>query len=320
MSSNGNWKLGFLMALITALMWGLLPIAMKFLLKVMDPYTLTWFRFAGSLSILGTYLVSRRKIPSLRKMTRGNIILLAVASFGLAGNYTLYLLGLDFVSPNTAQVVIQLAPVLLFLGGIVIFKESIRGIQWAGVIILFGGLLFFFRDRMLYMAEESRGDLYKGVLLIVLAAVSWMTYALAQKAALKDFSSDQILVVIYMAASLIMLPTSEPLDALSLSPIQAAFLLFAALNTFIAYGCFAEALNLWEASRVSAVIAAAPIFTIFFTKIILLGDYLDMGENPDISILQGFAAGAVVIGSVMVALGSRKKVRDPEEARLNPPE
>jgi len=320
MSSNENWKLGFLLALITALMWGLLPIAMKFLLKVMDPYTLTWFRFSGSLLILAPLLASRRKLPSLKRMTRRAIILLAVASFGLAGNYTLYLLGLDFVSPNTAQVVIQLAPVLLFLGGIVLFKESIRGIQWAGVVILFGGLLFFFRDRLIYMAEESRGDLYKGVILIVLAAVSWMTYALAQKAALKDFSSEQILVVIYLAASLIMLPTAEPQTALSLNPLQAAFLLFAALNTFIAYGCFAEALNLWEASRVSAVIAAAPIFTIFFTKLILQGDYLDMGKNPDISLLQGFAAGAVVIGSVMVALGSRKKVRDPEEVKLSLPE
>ena len=48
MKSTGNWKLGFLLAMTTALMWGLLPIAMKVLLKSMDPFTLTWYRFAAA--------------------------------------------------------------------------------------------------------------------------------------------------------------------------------------------------------------------------------------------------------------------------------
>ncbi len=320
MDSNGNWKLGFLLAIITTLMWGLLPIAMKFLLQTMDPYTLTWYRFAGSLLLIVAYLAYKKKFPSFKNISGKNILILAIASLGLAGNYTLYLLGLDYVSPNTAQVVIQLAPILLFLGGIFIFKESIRGLQWVGVIVLFGGLLLFFRDRMFTMATEWRGDFYKGVAFIVLAAVSWMTYALAQKAALKDFSSDQILAVIYLSASIVVFPVSDPSTALSLTPVQTGFLIFAALNTFIAYGCFAEALNLWEASRVSAVIAAAPIFTIIFTKIILSGDYLYMGSNPDITPIQGVAAAAVVVGSATVALGSRKKIKDVEEIKLTLPD
>lgn len=320
MKSTGNWKLGFLLALITALMWGLLPIAMKVLLKAMDPYSLTWFRFVVSLVLIGFYLLYKKKIPSPKKLNRKNIILLAIASVGLALNYILYLKGLDHVSPNTAQVVIQLAPVLLFLGGLVIFRESFRGVQWLGAVVLFGGLMVFFRDRLSMMASEWRGDFYKGVIFIVLAAIFWMTYALAQKAALRDFSSDQILAVIYFSASILVLPISDPSTVVSFNLVQIGFLAFACLNTFIAYGCFAEALNLWDVSRVSAVIATAPIFTIIFMKMILYGDYLDMGANPDITLIQGFCAAAVVIGSVIVALGNREKIKDVEEAKLTLPD
>ena len=320
MKSNEHWKLGFLLALITTLMWGLLPIALKILLKSMDPVTITWYRFSVSLLMIGIYLIYKKKIPSLKKFNRRNITLLAVASLGLAGNYVLYLKGLDYVSPNTAQVVIQLAPVLLFLGGIIVFKESIKGVQWVGVIVLFGGLLLFFENRMSNLISEWRGDFYKGVVLIILAAITWMTYALAQKAALKDFSSDQILGIIYTVSAILVLPLSQPVTVVSLNLTQLGFLIFVCLNTFVAYGCFAEALNLWEASRVSAVISAAPIFTIIFTKLILWGDLLDMGANPDITMVQGFAAAAVVIGSILVALGSRTKKKTVEEAKLTLPD
>ncbi len=320
MKSTGNWKLGFLLAMTTALMWGLLPIAMKVLLKSMDPFTLTWFRFAASLGMIGLYLLYKKRIPSIQKFSRRNIILLSVASLGLAGNYVLYLKGLDYVSPNTAQILIQLAPMLLFLGGIIVFKESIRGVQWIGIAVLFGGLLLFFRDRLLTMVSEWRGDFYRGSIFIILAAFSWMAYALAQKASLRDFSSDQILAVLYLAASVLVLPVSDPVTVSVLTPVQIGFLVFACLNTFIAYGCFAEALNLWDASRVSAVIALAPIFTIVFTKIILLGDYLDMGANPDITWIQGVSAAAVVVGSVLVALGSRARIKDLDEVKLTLPD
>ena len=119
------------------------------------------------------------------------------------------------------------------------------------------------------------------------------------------------------------MPVSEPEIAFSFNLTETGFLIFAGLNTFVAYGCFAEALNLWDASRVSAVIALAPIFTIIFTKIILSGELLDLGANPDITLVQGLAAAGVVVGSIMVSLGNRETVEDEvhiEEAKLNLPD
>ena len=52
--SSGRWLYGFLLALTTTLLWGVLPIMLKEVLKVMDPYTVTWYRLlSAGLVLLG---------------------------------------------------------------------------------------------------------------------------------------------------------------------------------------------------------------------------------------------------------------------------
>ncbi|HCP02937.1 MAG TPA: EamA family transporter, partial [Pseudomonas sp.] len=46
--SSGRWLYGFLLALTTTLLWGVLPIMLKEVLKVMDPYTVTWYRLLSA--------------------------------------------------------------------------------------------------------------------------------------------------------------------------------------------------------------------------------------------------------------------------------
>ena len=45
--ASGRWKLGLAMALVTAACWATLPVALKMTLELLDPYTLTWFRFVS---------------------------------------------------------------------------------------------------------------------------------------------------------------------------------------------------------------------------------------------------------------------------------
>ena len=76
----------------------------------------------------------------------------------------------------------------------------------------------------------------------------------------------------------------------------------------IAYGCFAEAMNIWDASKVSATLALAPLFTIGSLKLVVI-------FNPDYEFSDrlGFLAlgGALllVIGSVLTALMPALKQR-----------
>jgi drug/metabolite transporter (DMT)-like permease len=60
----------------------------------------------------------------------------------------------------------------------------------------------------------------------------------------------------------LLFPPAQLAQVLELNGLQLGMLVFCCANTVIAYGCFAEALEHWEVSRVSAVVTLAPIVTV----------------------------------------------------------
>jgi drug/metabolite transporter (DMT)-like permease len=255
--TTGRWQLGLILALITTVMWGMLPIALKILLFSMDPYTLTWYRFLAATLVLGIWLLAKGDMPGFRDKPRFVIGLLVIAVVGLSANFVLYIVGLDSISPGTAQIVIQLAPMFLLVGGLVFFKERFSRRQWTGFVILSVGLLLFFNRRLAELFTVL-GSYTIGVLFIVVASITWAAYALAQKQLLRDYSSAQVMFIIFLVALIAFYVPTELGQIKTLDASGIAILVFASINTLIAYGCFAEALNHWEASRLSAVLAITP--------------------------------------------------------------
>jgi drug/metabolite transporter (DMT)-like permease len=230
-------------------------------LKSVDPYTVTWYRFASSALILGIVLGMTGGLPVIRKFDRRTWILLAIAFVGLTGNYVLYIVALVHTSPTITQTVAQLGPMILLFGGLVVFKEKFSGLQWLGFAVLMAGLVLFFHDRLLEL-RNLNGDLGTGVLFLTVAAFIWAAYGLAQKRLLKALGSQQILLILYIGAALALIPTSAPGSIRQASALQLSMLAFCCLNTLVAYGAFAEGLKHWEVSRFGAVLATAPLFTV----------------------------------------------------------
>ena len=143
-----NWRRGFTLALATAALWGVLPIALKVVLEGMDAYTIVWWRFAAAMAGLGAFLAVRGELPRIRGAGSAAVALIAVATVTLTGNYVLYLVALDHTTPSVTQVVIQLAPLMLLVGGVVVFREHFVPAQWLGFAVLGAGLLLFFNERL----------------------------------------------------------------------------------------------------------------------------------------------------------------------------
>src|SRR5688572_21632153 len=190
-STTGRWRLGLFLAILTMMTWATLPVALKIALAHVDPWTLTWFRFLVAAVVIGLWL-GPRSIAGSFKGRRSNVWrLLLVAALGLIANYVLYVLGLNLTAPAVSQVLIQVAPMLMGLGGLWFFGERYSKAQWVGFVLLIAGLLIFFHHQLLVVgAGEKR--LWQGALLILLAGISWATYALAQKQLLREFSSARI--------------------------------------------------------------------------------------------------------------------------------
>ena len=299
--TTGNWRLGLGLSLITVVLWGLVPVALAIILNKLDPYTINWFRFATSFILLGCYLVKQGNLPKLERLKSVPLYLFAIAILGLTGNYIFFVMGLKATSPSHAEVLIQSAGVFLSLGGLLIFKERYTRYQWMGVGVLIAGFMGFFYEQLKVLATES--DRYiSGSIMLIVAGISWAIYALIQKQLLTKLDSTHIMWIIYGGCGIFFGAMAKPQTLTQLDSIEWIALIFCGLNTVIAYGAFAESLQHLEASKVSAILALAPIFTIVSMSITawLLPGLVTPEHITSLGLL---GAILVVAGSMSISLG-----------------
>jgi len=299
--ASGRFLPGLLLSSTTMLLWGALPLILEGALESLDAVTLTWFRMAFSGAVLVAWLGRRGQLPRLRQLAPRGRGLLAVATLFLAANYLSYLLGLERTNAAASQVMIQAAPLLLALGGIVVFREPFARVQWWGLGLLALGMGAFFAEEVRQLVAGL--DRYlTGALFIGVASITWAVYGMAQKQLLLWLPSQAIMLCIYLGSAVLFTPGAAPGLLLGLDAAAWILVLLASLNTLVAYGTFAAALEHWEASRVAAILALTPLATLAFAR---AAAALWPGfVNTSTASPAAFAAAAVVVaGSLLVALG-----------------
>lgn len=94
------------------------------------------------------------------------------------------------------------------------------------------------------------------------AAFTWSIYGLIQKRLLRVYAPATTILMFYLVGVLLYLPFASPLRLLSCTPQEFLLLGVCGLTSLVSYVAFAEALNHWEASRVSASLAVVPVITV----------------------------------------------------------
>ncbi|WP_145556522.1 DMT family transporter [Yersinia canariae] len=304
MDTKQQAGLGIFLALTTAVFWGALPIAMKQVLEVMEPYTIVWYRFMMAAVGLGIILASRRQLPSLKLFRQRRwLILLIIATCGLLGNFIFFSSSLQYLSPTTSQVIGQLSPVGMMVASVLILKERMRITQVIGAGMLICGLLLFF-NTSLHEIFTRLTDYTLGVALGVCAAVVWVSYGVAQKVLLRRMASQQILLLLYTLCAVALFPLAKPAVIFQLNGWQFACLLFCGVNTLVGYGALAEAMARWQAAQVSALVTLTPLFTLFFSILLALA-WPDMFTAPSLNFVGYVGAFVVVAGAMFSAIGHR---------------
>lgn len=304
MDFKNDATIGFLLALTTAILWGTVPIAVREIVPNMTPVTLVWYRFLLSFGLLFIILLSKRQLPQKKQfMNKRVLLLLFIATIGLAGNFTLFSAALLYISPTVTQVVAQLSSVGLLLAGLIVFKEQLKPSQAVGVIILILGLGLFFNTSIIEILTELT-TYSKGVLLAVCAATIWVVYGLTQKVLLKDLKSPQILLILYFGCIVLLLPFTNLIEIMNLSLFQLLLLGYCGINTIVGYGALAEAMNRWQVSQVSAMITLTPLFTLIFSDILALL-WPETFLFPELNLLGYIGALVVVAGAMFTAVGHR---------------
>lgn len=294
--------IGFILVLIAVLMWGTLPIILQPVLPYIDNQTVVWCRFF--VAAIGAYLIlfMGKKRAFLAQLKRQHIILILLGIIGLSANFLLYNLTLKYIPATVSQVLSPLSSFFMLICGIFIFKEKLLIHQKIGLTILLIGLALFFNDRFADFSHVNSFSL--GIFFCVSSSIVWVVYAVAQKFLLRNFTSQQILFAMYLGCTLVFLPVAKPAQLLHLSPITLLFLFYACIGTILAYGCYAEALNRWDISKISMIMPLIPIVTILFSFIFawLLPHNF---SYPNLNLLSYIGAGVVVFGSFFSSAGYR---------------
>ncbi|HBO39550.1 MAG TPA: EamA family transporter, partial [Pasteurellaceae bacterium] len=204
------------------------------------------------------------------------------------------------------QVLSPLSSFVMLLVGVFVFKEKMGLHQKIGLIILLIGLLLFFNNRLSDLLQLNM--YFKGVIIAFMASTIWVAYGIAQKMLLLKFSAQQILLIIYIGCSFIFLPFSTPSQIFALDGLQLGCLIFCCANTVIAYGSYAEAINCWEVSKVSAMMTQISVFTIIFSEILT---YMapDIFVDQSLNLLSYVGALLVTSGALLSAVGHKIVLR-----------
>lgn len=301
--ANSSVK-GMMLALTTAIMWGLLPLALKSVLTLMDAYTITWYRFIFAAFFVGLLLLTKKRVPLSILSQPKRLKRLLFAAIFLSLNYVLYLSSLHFVPAETAQMLIQMAPFFMIIGGVVFIKEHFSRGQMVGSVILTSGLLMFFNQQFMTNAGIDNNAFTTGFFIMLAAAITWAAYAIIQKKMLRYYSSNQIMWCIYLVSTLFFLPLATPSQISTLNVTALLLLLFCCANTLVAYGTFAKSLEYLPTAKVSATLAITPLLTVLFSTI-AEHYWPQLYQAQHLNILAYIGGGVVVLGSMLTALGDR---------------
>jgi drug/metabolite transporter (DMT)-like permease len=256
---------GVLYALITALLWGVLAIALKIAVARIDPATIVWFRFILSFIPLFIWVMIYRR-EHLRILIRPPL-LLVIATIMLSVNYLGFNYGVKYTSPGNAQIFIQTAQILLALAGIVFLKERFTRIQGGGFMLAIIGLLLFYNQQLLHFADNPI-EYNRGILLILMAAIAWATYAIIQKILVVRFSGAALNLFIFGLPSLLYLPAVNFSQLGSLTFVWWLLLIFLGINTLVSYTMLALSLKYLEASKISIILIMNPVITFILMGIL----------------------------------------------------
>jgi drug/metabolite transporter (DMT)-like permease len=207
--------------------------------------------------------------------------------------------GLTYVSATVCSVLISTIPVFAIIGAWLIFKERLKIINYAGIIVSFIGVLVFILN-----GDGSISFNIKGLGLLFLAVISAVGYNLILNRLVGTYSPVYIVNAQNLIGVILFLPLFIILDFHHFITIPFTFkLLIPIIGLSIFASCAAFILFAWAVKKMGISKATAfsnciPVFTAIFS-FILIGDRLTFQNIAGMII--------VIAGLFMSQLSGMKK-------------
>jgi drug/metabolite transporter (DMT)-like permease len=286
--------------MLSMIFWAFSFIWFKIANKTFQPITIVFLRLLFSVILLSLYLVLAKGFMKIRKGDFRLFFLLALFEpffYFIGESY-----GLTYVSATVCSVMISIIPVFATIGAWIIFKEKLRPVNYAGIIISFIGILVFLLNK-----DGSLSYNLKGIALLFFAVISAVGYNLVLSRLVGKYSPVYIVNVQNVIGAILFLPVFMITDFNtfihgSYTPVM--FLPVIALAAFASSGAFI--LFAYSVSKIG--ILKANVFTNFIPLFTALFSFILMGERLTFQNVLGMIV--VIAGILMAQLNGRVKSVD----------
>ncbi len=258
--------------LLAMIFWAFSFIWFKIANRTFRPVTIIFIRLLFAVIFLNIYLGVKKKFVKIKKEDRKLFLILAVFE------PFLYFIGesngLTYVSATVGSVLISTIPVVATIGAWVIFRERLRFVNYAGIIMSFIGVIVFVLNKNGAISFST-----KGFLLLMLAVFSASGYNLTLGRLVGNYSPAFIVNVQNTIGLILFLPVFLIFDLRHLQDTAFSFSSFARileLSVFASCGAFilfAYSVRNMGITRANVFTNFIPIFTALFSFMIL-GDNL----------------------------------------------
>ena len=252
--------------------WSFSFIWFKVANKMFHPITIVFIRLLFSVILMTSFLIVTRSYMKIKKTDRKLFLTLALFEpfFYFLGES----FGLTYVSATVCSVLISTIPVFATLGAWLIFKERLKVINYAGIVISFIGVIIFVLN-----SDGSISFNIKGLGLLTLAVLSAVGYSLTLSRLVGTYTPVYIVNVQNLIGAILFLPLflifdfkhfiSTPFTFNMFKPII-ELSIFASCGAFILFAYSVRNMGITRANVFSNII---PVFTALFS-FILIGEKL----------------------------------------------
>jgi drug/metabolite transporter (DMT)-like permease len=279
-----------LAAAVTVVLWASAFVAIRSAGQDFSPGALALGRLLPASAVLGVISLSQRAGWPPRAAWPG-IVATGALWFGV------YMVALNWgeqhVDAGTAAMVVNVGPILIALLSGWLLREGLRRSLLLGITVSFAGVIL-----VGIATSTGRSPSLLGLMLCLLAAVSYAVAVVIQKPALRHASALQVTTFGCAVGTIACLPfTGQLLSQLATAPVTATLsvVYLGVFPTAVAFTTWAYALSRTSAARMGATTYLVPALTV------LLG-WAILGEVPSWLALAG---GVLCLAGVAVSRWQR---------------
>jgi drug/metabolite transporter (DMT)-like permease len=287
---------------VTVLLWASAFVAIRDAGRYFAPGALALGRLVAASVVLVAVLMVRREGWPRREAWPG-ILVAGVLWFGV------YMVALNWgeqeVDAGTAAMIVNVGPILIALLGGWFLKEGFPRRVFAGIAVSFAGAVV-----VGFSLSGGGSASVVGLLLCVLAAVSYSVAVVCQKPALRHASALQVTTFGCLVGTILCLPfAGQLLTQTAEAPVGATLdvIYLGVFPTGLAFTTWAYALARTTAAKMGATTYVVP-------AVVVLMSWVALGEVPG---WLTFVGGLICLGGVAVSR-SRRPAKPPRPDRTPP--